>query len=197
MEAVRMGAVVAAAGMSSRMGRFKPLLDIQGEPAIVRVIHTLRSGGAENIFVVTGHHAEELRAALEGHGVSFVHNPDYAATGMFESVRLGLERAQRTCGRILVTPSDVPLFRAETVRTVLTSGEPIVIPTHGGRDGHPVLFEAEVVPEVLSFHGEGGLHGAILALGARVRRVEVPDDRIFTDMDTPEDYRRLILEGSA
>ena len=189
----KFGAVIAAAGMSSRMGSFKPLLDIGGETAAARLIRTFQSCGAGKIWIVTGHRAGDLEGSLSGcEGVSFIHNSEYAGTGMFESVCMGLKRAAETYGRVLVTPADVPLFRAETVRILLNSEGNIIIPVCEGRDGHPVLLSSSAARQIIAFHGEGGLHGAMLALRVPLRRVEVADKGIWMDMDTPEDYKRII-----
>ncbi|MDR1376187.1 MAG: NTP transferase domain-containing protein, partial [Synergistaceae bacterium] len=113
MSAKRIGAVVVAAGLSSRMGEFKPLLPFLGSTVIGTVVSTLRSAGAANVIVVTGRNAECLKTALPG--VQYVHNASYASTPMFVSVGLGLAEAARGTDRIFFTPADAPLFTRETL----------------------------------------------------------------------------------
>ena len=79
----KIGAVVAAAGLSSRMGDFKPLLPLDGDTVIGRCLSNLRGAGATDIVVVTGHRAGELARLLEDSGVTLVRNAAYAETQMF------------------------------------------------------------------------------------------------------------------
>jgi CTP:molybdopterin cytidylyltransferase MocA len=172
------------------MGEFKPLLPFRaslGGTVIGTVVSTLRSAGIEagNIVVVTGREAGRLEAALEP-GVRCVHNASYASTPMFASVRLGLAEARRRAERIFFTPADVPLFTKETLLRLLRSEANIVVPTHFGSPGHPVLLDARVVPKILEYP-EGTLREALAACGPE-DRVEVPDPGVLIDADTPSDY---------
>ena len=114
-------AVISAAGLSSRMGDFKPLMTLEGIPNIVREIRTLRECGVGEIFLVTGHRAEDIRKTLAeafpgemGHSIFTVFNPAYASTQMLDSLRLGLTETR--ADGIFVVPVDVPLFTVFTVR---------------------------------------------------------------------------------
>jgi CTP:molybdopterin cytidylyltransferase MocA len=192
MEADKIGAVVVAAGRSSRMGAFKPLLPFLGSTVAGTVVSTLCSAGVEakNVVVVTGREPERLTAAL-GPDIKYVHNAAYASTPMFASARLGLmeaslAEASHRAGRLFFTPADSPLFTRETLLRLLESAARIVIPTHFGLPGHPVLLDARVVPEILG-HSEGTLREAIEACGP-AEYVEVPDPGVLLDMDTPPDY---------
>lgn len=189
---MKLGAVIAAAGLSSRMGDFKPLLPMGGASVIENIIKTLRASGAEDIVVVTGFKADKLEARLRETGVIFVKNERYAETQMLCSVKLGFSRLLGQCDRLLFTPADVPLFTEKTIRTLLMTDCDAAIPVCGGRDGHPLLLKAEVLPRILEYSGEGGLHGALEHCGGRVERVPVNDLGAVSDMDTPEDYRRLL-----
>ena len=188
----KVGAVVAAAGLSSRMGAFKPLLPFDGATVIERCIANLRAAGAEELVVVTGHRAEELASQLEGSGVTLVHNPAYAETQMFDSLRLGLRALPPDCAAVLLTPGDVPLVRPETVRALLDAEGGFVCPVCGGRRGHPAALDAKYIPALLDYGGEGGLRGAVAALGIPTAEVETDDAGMLRDLDTPEDYRQLL-----
>ena len=104
------GAVVVAAGMSSRMGDFKPMLSIGEISVAQRVVATLRQAGAERVVVVTGYNADELERHLSKSGAVFVRNEEYRTTEMFDSALIGLKYIRGKCDRILFTPVDVPLF---------------------------------------------------------------------------------------
>ena len=95
MNGTKIGAVVAAAGLSSRMGAFKPLLPFDGTTVIRRCIANLRDAGASEIVVVTGHRGEELAAHLRGSGVIIAHNDRYEETQMFDSLCIGLRALSR------------------------------------------------------------------------------------------------------
>ncbi len=188
----KIGAVVAAAGLSSRMGAFKPLLPFGGSTVLERCIANLREAGAKEIVVVTGHRAAELEEKLSGSGVRFVRNPDYAATQMFDSLRIGLRALSENCAAILLTPGDVPLVQPETIRALLEARGGFVRPVCAGKRGHPVALDAKYREALLAYDGDGGLRGAVEALGVPTTEVEVADAGMPLDMDTPADYERLL-----
>lgn len=186
------GAVVVAAGMSSRMGDFKPMLSIGEISVAQRVVATLRQAGAERVVVVTGYNADELERHLSKSGAVFVRNEEYRTTEMFDSALIGLKYIRGKCDRILFTPVDVPLFTAATVRGLLDSGAELACPVCGGQRGHPILMSPDVVDRLLRDSGEGGLKGALGRCGVPMTLVDVPDPGILHDADTPEDYRQLL-----
>ncbi len=195
MERNGLGAVLLAAGLSSRMGDFKPLLPVEGLPLIENAIRTLRGGGAAHIFVITGHRADELRPLLRELGATEVHNPHYARTDMFFSARLGLRAGMAVCDRLLIQPADVALFRSHSVRAMAElqrkTGADLVVPLCRGEKGHPVLLSQRCVDHVLAYDGEGGLRGAFDSFAGHRRSVVLPDPGILMDADRPEDYEKL------
>ena len=186
------GAVIVAAGMSSRMGDFKPMLNIGSISIAQRVVATLQQGGADRIVMVTGYNATALERHLSGLGLVFLRNEDYAHTQMFDSAKIGLRYLRDKCERILFTPVDIPLFTSATVKALLSSGEALACPVCGGQEGHPILIASALVETLLSDSGEGGLKGAISRCGTPMTHIEVPDAGILHDADTPEDYRALL-----
>lgn len=186
------GAVVVAAGMSSRMGDFKPMLSIGSISVAQRVVATLKQAGAARVVVVTGYNAEELERHLASSGVVFLRNENYRTTHMFDSALIGLRYLRDKCRQVLFTPVDIPLFTAATVDALLTSGAELACPVCGGTRGHPILMSANVIDRVLEDSGEGGLNGALSRCGVPMTLVEVDDPGILHDADTPEDYRELL-----
>lgn len=187
-----LGAVVTAAGLSSRMGDYKPLLPITGTTISRRLLSTLREAGVGHICVVTGYNAELLEEHLAGFGAVFVRNEAYRTTQMFDSVCLGLRVLRPLCDKVLFMPVDVPLFSVDTVSTLLQSDAPVAVPVCGGKRGHPILLTGPVMDAVLSDSGDGGLRGALDRSGVTEKKIEVPDRGILYDADTPEDYRTLL-----
>lgn len=186
------GAVVVAAGMSSRMGDFKPMLSIGSISVAQRVVATLKQAGAARVVVVTGYNAEELERHLASSGVVFLRNENYRTTHMFDSALIGLRSLRDKCRQVLFTPVDIPLFTAATVDALLTSGAELACPVCGGTRGHPILMSANVIDRVLEDSGESGLDGALSRCGVPMTLVEVDDPGILHDADTPEDYRELL-----
>ena len=186
------GALIVAAGMSSRMGDFKPLLEIGSISIAQRTVANFRKAGVDKIVMITGFNATALERHLSGNGIVFLRNPDYADTQMFDSVKIGLEYLKDKVDVILFTPVDVPLFSSATVDTLLSSPEKIAIPVHGGIDGHPVKIDVSVVDSLLADDGSSGLKGALEKAGVPIGRIEVDDPGILHDADTPEDYSALL-----
>ena len=186
------GAVIVAAGMSSRMGDFKPMLSIGTMSIARRVVTTLRQAGAGHICVVTGYRADELERHLARSGAVFLRNEAYETTHMFDSALIGLEYMRSKCERVLFTPVDIPLFTSATVEALLASGAELACPVCEDRTGHPILMSAAVIDRVLTDSGEGGLQGALSRCGVPMARIEVSDPGILLDADTPEDYAELL-----
>lgn len=189
---MRTGAVIVAAGMSTRMGDFKPMLDIGDLSIARRVAATLRQAGAEPIVVVTGFNAAALERHLADSGVVFLRNERYETTHMFTSACIGLRYIEDKCDRVLFTPVDVPLFTAATARALLASGGKLACPVCQGRSGHPILISSGLIPGLLADPGQDGLRGALARCGEPMVRVPVEDRGVLYDADTPEDYRALL-----
>ncbi len=189
---MRTGAVITAAGMSSRMGDFKPMLSIGGISIAERVIATLQQSGVTEIVMVTGFHAAALEHHLANRGIVFLRNEQYETTTMFDSACLGLDYIRDKCGRILFTPVDIPLFTAATVRSLLESDALAAVPVCGGKTGHPILIDSSLVPGILADSGKDGLRGALERSGEEIVRVPVDDRGILHDADTPADYADLL-----
>lgn len=183
-------AIVLAAGYSSRMGEFKPLMRLGGQTLLGRVVGLFRAAGVRNVVVVTGHRAKEVRAEACVLGVSAVHNERYEQ-GMFSSVVAGVRDLGSAAG-FFVHPVDIPLVRADTVTALLDAfdGQTATYPCFGGQRGHPPLLPASLVPMLLAHDGQDGLQGVLRALPAREQ--EVWDRGILLDADSPEDFAVLV-----
>ena len=185
-------ALIVAAGMSTRMGQFKPMLSIGSISIAQRVVASLHQAGISKVVMVTGCNAITLERHLAGNGIIFLRNDRYETTQMFDSVKIGLEYLQDKCDRIVFTPVDVPLFTAATVRALLASGEALACPVYDGQQGHPILLSAGLIPQILADSGEGGLRGALDRCSAAMALIPVNDPGTLQDADTPEDFSALL-----
>lgn len=189
-------ALIVAAGLSSRMGQFKPMLPL-GDSSIIRtIIGKLKSVDCDPIILVTGHRADELTRHLADLGLTTVHNPDFASTDMFTSVKLGLAVLNPTVERFFFSPGDVPLFSMKTLQTMSRQMDEdkksVIIPVHDGRRGHPILIRGALIPRLLTYRGPMGLKGALKTLEEEVGFLKVSDLGITLDADRPQDYQRLL-----
>lgn len=189
---MKTGALIVAAGMSSRMGDFKPMMNIGSISIAQRVVLTLQQAGVDKIVMVTGFKADQLERHLSDRGIIFLRNENYEHTQMFESACIGLDYLKDKCDRLLFTPVDIPLFTAATVQKLLESGAELACPVCGGEIGHPTLISASLIPAILADSGEGGLRAALERCGADAELVSVEDGGILHDADTQEDYRTLL-----
>ena len=195
------GAIITAAGLSSRMGASKPLLSFKGKTVIENTVGTVLSVITKPAVVVTGYRAEEIEEILKkafGDRVVTVCNRSYRDTDMLYSVKTGL-RSMPECDAFFFLPGDMPAVRPETLRLLMEkvakAGDRIpdvIFPEAGGRSGHPPLISTKLIPAILSYEGEGGLRGLWKSCGADILRIPVEDEGVVTDLDTPEDYEKLV-----
>jgi putative nucleotidyltransferase with HDIG domain len=187
-------AVILAAGYSSRMGAFKPLLPFGRTTVLEKAVALFREAGIEDIRVVVGHCATELLPLLRILNVRPLLNERYHE-GMFSSVVAAVESLDAATDAFLLLPVDIPLVRPDTIELLLrryresTAG--IIYPTFCGTRGHPPLISAAYREKILSWDGSGGLNGLLVNHEADSATVECGDEGVLLDMDTPEDYERL------
>ena len=185
-------ALIVAAGMSSRMGDFKPMLNIGSISIAQRVVASLQQAGVEKIVMVTGYNAVQLERHLSGLGIVFLRNENYEHTQMFESACIGLSYLKDKCDRLLFTPVDIPLFTAATLQQLLDSDASLACPVCEGKRGHPILIASSLIGRILSDSGKDGLRGALDRCGASMTEIPVEDRGVLHDADTPEDYKALL-----
>ena len=187
-------ALIPAAGLSSRMGAPKPLLDIGGQTLVERVVNLFRAAGVTEVVTVAGHRGDELVSILERTSCRVASNPDYQE-GMFSSIQVGARELQGRCDAFFVLPVDIPLVRPMTIRHLMERfGNRSALAYHpaaGSGRGHPPLIDSSLIEELLAFTGTGGLK--VFLEGYADRSVEVPvaDAWIRRDVDTDEELTLL------
>lgn len=207
-------AIVLAAGLSRRMGRFKLTLPWSNTTVIGHVIVVLEAAGLTEIVVVTGHRAPEVATAIAGTAARIVHNPAYATGEMLSSIQAGLREVMQGwrplaepdrnrsrpvgIGDVTSRPpaallclGDQPQIEVATVRAVLAAGKAegwsrIVIPSHHMRAGHPILLPAWLWSEILACTTT--LRDVLAKHRDATRYLEVDTPSILADLDTPEEY---------
>lgn len=192
-------AVILAAGLSSRMGQFKPLAPMGSERVIERVIGLFREAGVSDLLVVTGHEAHRLLPVLEMRGVRGVINPDWER-GMFSSVQAGVGRLDAACRAFFLMPADMPLVRPETIRVLLGAfergGMDVYRPCYQGKRGHPPLISAALIRPILTFAEPGGLRVLLARYRHRSADVACDDPGILIDLDVPEDLQKAAISNA-
>ncbi len=189
--------IVLAAGASSRMGRSKGLLPCgdAGLTFVASVVLALREGGVDDVLVVGRSGDDALRLEVETHAGRFVENPR-PEDGQLSSLVAGLNVADHPGVRgVLVTPVDVPMIPARAVAALLdafnASSAPVVRAVHRGRHGHPVIFSRAVFGDLRRADASVGARAVVHAHAVAVVDVEIDDEAVVIDVDTPDDYERL------
>jgi molybdenum cofactor cytidylyltransferase len=189
-------AVVLAAGGSSRLGVPKQLLEWQGVPFVRHIVRTALSAGLDPVVVVTGAYAQEVEDALHGMEVKLAYNPAWQQ-GQSSSIKAGVRALPPEVGSTIFLLSDQPQV-GEKLLQELTQGHAsslahIVAPRVHGRRANPVLFDIDTFSELLQLQGDTG--GRSLFKERErfpVHWIDWDDANLLLDVDTPEDYQRLL-----
>jgi len=190
-------AVILSAGESSRMGRPKALLPIDGQTFIERIVASLRHGGIERIVVVLGFNAEELRRQTAHLAVDVLINPDYQR-GQLSSLQVAVRHLQtdKNCHGMMVHLVDHPYIDPKLVQLMLRrfdeSKPLIVVPRHQGKRGHPVIFSRALFGELLDAPMDEGAKAVVNAHRDETLEIDTEDVGITLDIDTPELYRQHV-----
>jgi molybdenum cofactor cytidylyltransferase len=187
--------IVLAAGRSSRMGRNKLLLELDGKPILAHAVDHALQAGLSEIVVVAGHQAAKVRSILGDRKVKVVEAREHRL-GMSASLKAGLRALGAGADAALVMLGDMPQVTPALLRRLIgayspTEGRSIVVPTVDGKRGNPVLFDRRYFAEMLALEGDVGARHLIGEHDDQVAEFAVEDAGIFTDVDTPEAYERL------
>jgi molybdenum cofactor cytidylyltransferase len=190
-------AVILSAGESSRMGRPKALLPIDGQTFIEKIVGALARTRVGKIIVVLGHDAETLKRRLEHLAVAFLVNADYKS-GQLSSLQTAVRQLQsdRECDGMLVHLVDHPYISSTLVDIMIerfyASNKLIVVPRCQGKRGHPVIFSRALFAELLNAPLDQGAKAVVNAHREETLEIETDDPGIAVDIDTPELYRQHV-----
>ena len=194
MKAPRFAAIVLAAGLSTRMPSFKPLLPLGGKNVIEHALATFQETGVD-VYLVVGHRQQEVRDAVSRQAVTVVPNPDYEK-GMLSSVQAGVRNLPPEYAAFFLLPADIPLISPSTITALREAGREnpgkVIYPVYHGKRGHPPLVPANLIPEILAWESDGGLQAVLHRHTAIAYEVPVNDEFTLRDIDTQEAYQNLV-----
>ena len=187
----KIAVIVLAAGQSRRMGRRNKLLEpVDGEPMVRHAVRAaVAAAGGRPVVVVTGHERAAVEESLVGFDVAFAHNSDYGA-GLSTSLARGVAALPGGVEGAIVCLADMPGVRAEHLERLRSAFDPgagsaICVATRRGKRGNPVLFASRFFAEMCDVEGDVGARHLIGAYAELVREVEMPDDGVLLDIDSP------------
>jgi CTP:molybdopterin cytidylyltransferase MocA len=195
MRNANLSAIILAAGFSSRMQGFKPLIRIAGKSFVEHAIALFRTSGIENIVTVTGHRAPEVVPVVRAAGARDVVNANYA-DGMYSSIQTGISTLAPSVDAFFLLPVDIPLVRPATIRRLALvfdqhAAPPVCYPRFQSTRGHPPLINSQLIDALLSYDGRGGLREFLRSYENQAISIPVDDPFIRLDADTPQDLLRL------
>ena len=190
-------AVVLSAGESSRMGRPKALLPIDGQTFIERIVAALKQTTVGKIIVILGHNFRELEAKISHLPVKILINTDYKQ-GQLSSLQLAVRdlQADADCDGMLVHLVDhpylAPALVQEMIRRFYETKKRIIVPRYHGKRGHPVIFSNALFGELLSAPMAEGAKAVVNAHRAETLEIDTQEEGIAVDIDTPELYQQHV-----
>jgi molybdenum cofactor cytidylyltransferase len=187
--------LVLAAGSSRRMGSPKQLLQVRGKPLLELVVRQACDSSLDDVLVVLGAAADEIRGRVDFGRARVLVNPDHAA-GMASSLKAGLASLARDVDRAVVILGDQPDVDAALLNRLLeleeTSGLPAAALSFNGLLHPPVVLKRELWGDLMTLEGDVGCRAVIRARPELVARLPVETDLTHpVDVDTPADYERL------
>jgi molybdenum cofactor cytidylyltransferase len=192
----RVGAIILAAGGSTRMGRPKQLLEIGGLPLVARAVDVALASGARPVAVVVGADADRVLAAVADREILAVHNPDWKS-GLSSSIRAGLAallKAEPALDAVLVAPCDQPALSAAIIGLLAANHRStglISAARFGGRNGAPAIFGRSHFSALAGLSGDEGARRMLNSIPGIVSPTEIPE--LGTDLDTPADYEAWLV----
>ncbi len=187
-------AVVLAAGMSKRMGAFKPLLPVLGKTLLENVLENIGRARVDEIILVLGASAELIQTQICLDSIKVVTNEAYRE-GMATSLQMGLAHVASQTEAVVVALGDQPFVRPETINHLISQYRErkpqIVIPLYRGVRGNPVLIDRSVFPELMQLSGDVGCRAVFGRHPDTILKVAVDDPGVLFDLDTPGDLEKI------
>ncbi len=194
MTSLLLGGIVLAAGASRRMGTAKSFISIEGRTFVEHAVALLKSAPCEELVVVCPPSQSARYRAVIGDGGRLVENPA-PNRGMLSSLAIGMDALSGSVTHAMVTLVDTPLISTETavllVGQMRKTPDRIIVPCHANQPGHPVIYPRSLWAPLVGWSGPEGARGFMAARADLTLPMEVPDEAILQDFDTPEDLSRV------
>ncbi len=186
--------IILAAGASTRLGRPKQLVLLDGRPLLARAINATIESNLDHTVLVLGYRAVEikkvLRPILEHSNLSILENRNYH-TGMAGSLKMGIKQIMNAYRAAVIILADHPFLDSALINHLLNrfrdTDKAICAPTFNGRRGHPVCLSQKFYPDILSLSGDVGAREILRDHPNQLLAVELDSDRAFMDIDTKSD----------
>lgn len=194
-------AIVLAAGQATRFGQCKQVLRLGGKTILDRALDNLRGSKIDDIVIVLGAHAEEIREKvrlLESSVERIVTNPDFAS-GMSTSIQAGLRALPESAEAAMIVLGDQPFVTPRTIDLLIDeyrlTRASVVVPTYNGVRGNPVIVDRSLFGEMLGIRGDVGCRAIFGEHMQSTAKVPVDDRGVLVDIDTREDFDTFVGES--
>jgi molybdenum cofactor cytidylyltransferase len=185
--------LIPAAGFSSRMGAFKPLLLLGQNTMIERVINLFRTQGITDVLVVLGYEAPRLITLVESLGARWVMNDNYQED-MLSSIKIGVRHLHHDSQAFFLLPVDFPLIRPETLKSLMaafhTSRMDVYQPFYQKKRGHPPLISSALIDDLINYKEPGGMRSFLSGYENSSLMMECEDPGILINLNNWEDYEK-------
>ncbi|MCH8012045.1 MAG: nucleotidyltransferase family protein [Candidatus Marinimicrobia bacterium] len=194
---MKIGAVILAAGDSSRMEHTnKLLLPISGRPMIYRIASSVITAGFTPIHVVIGSKSHQIQTVIKSQKIKTVMNKQWR-TGIAGSIIAGVKSLPQTINGVAIIHGDMPLLVPYTLKKMMlafetTQGEKIIYPIFESQQGNPVLFPKSFFPHIFNISGDNGCKSILKTHPDKIFGVEIDSEEVLLDCDTDEDYHYMI-----
>lgn len=192
--------IILAAGMGNRMRQTKQLLTYRGKPLLQHIVDAATGSLLSKVILVLGHEADRIMKKIELNDVESIQNPDYQS-GQSSSLKVGLSAISDTCDAVLFLLGDQPLINSDIIDRMIQqyneTGSTLIIPRCEGKRGNPVLIDRSLFRELKQLSGDTGGRELFKQHKDAIDYLDIQTDAILTDIDTPEDYQRLLKRQGA
>jgi len=186
--------IVLAAGKSTRMGTQKLLLPFRGTSILKSIIEEITHSNSQETWVVIGSHKNEITENLKDCKLNLVENENFEE-GMLSSVLTGVNAANKNCDGFLIFLGDQPLIPHAIINRLITvfqkTKKGLLVPTFSGKRGHPVLIDSKYAEAINQINPNIGLRELFINNPSDILEIEVENEAILKDIDTPEDYSEV------
>jgi molybdenum cofactor cytidylyltransferase len=189
------GAIILAAGGSTRFGRPKQLLIFRGESLVRHAARAATDAPCTRVAVVVGDSGDAVKEELRGTAAAIVPNPDWRR-GLGTSIRCGLQSllaSRPDLDAVVIVACDQPFVESGTIAALISeqenSARPMVASRYANTLGIPALFARSCFEELLALPDAAGAKALIQSRPDDVASIEFEKGAI--DLDTPADFERL------